>query len=45
MPTHPSTSGFDRISVFPSEFEACFLIDHDNLELMLADRRVWLAVL
>ncbi|OLB24049.1 MAG: hypothetical protein AUH17_05280 [Actinobacteria bacterium 13_2_20CM_68_14] len=45
MPTHPSTSGFDRLSVFPSEFEACFLIDHDTLELMLADRRVWLAVL
>ena len=45
MPTHPSTSGFDRLSVFPPEFEACFLIDHDTLELMLADRRVWLAVL
>jgi hypothetical protein len=27
-----------------SEFEV-FLIDHDTLELMLADRRMWLAVL
>jgi sporulation-control protein spo0M len=28
-----------------SEFEVVFLIDHDTLELMLADRRRWLAVL
>jgi hypothetical protein len=45
MPTHPSTSGFDRLSVCLSEFEVVFLIDHDTLELMLADRRIWLAVL
>jgi hypothetical protein len=45
MPTHPSTRGFDRLSVCLSEFEVVFLIDHDTLELMLADRRMWLAVL
>jgi hypothetical protein len=45
MPTHPSTSGFDRLSACLSEFEVVFLIDHETLELMLADRRMWLAVL
>jgi hypothetical protein len=28
-----------------SEFEVVFLIDHVTLELMLADRRIWVAVL
>src|SRR2546423_4480441 len=28
VPTHPSTSGLGRLIGFPSEVEACFLLDH-----------------
>jgi hypothetical protein len=37
MPTHPSTSGFDRLSVYLSEFEVVFLVEARDAELVVRE--------
>jgi len=37
MPTHPSTSGFARLSVYLSEFEVVFLIEAPEAELLVRE--------
>ena len=37
MPTHPSSSGFERLSVYLSEFEVVFLIEALEAEVLVRE--------
>jgi len=37
MPTHPSRSGFERLSVYLSEFEVVFLIEAREAEVLVRE--------
>jgi hypothetical protein len=37
MPTHPSSSGFERLSVYLSEFEVVFLIEALDAEVLVRE--------
>ena len=37
MPTHPSSSGFERLSVYLSKFEVVFLIEAPEAEVLVRE--------